>query len=195
MIKSASRSSITNDQKYRSMLAGTVPSNEYLISTTLLTQNEPSVTFSNLDQFAGIYKHLQIVYSARSDASNTARPLVINFNGNTGTSYTAHDLFNNGSAVSSSANNGLAYSFFGYITAAGNISGNFGAGVSDILDAFSATKNKTFRTLSGMTGTDGQIIINSGAFLNTSPISSLSIRSFSGNLATGSRFSLYGVTA
>lgn len=196
MIKSASRSSITNDQKYRSMLAGTVPSNEYLIETVLVTGSSvPAIEFLNLSQYAGIYKHLQIVYSCRATSANASRPLVINFNGDTTTSYSSHDLFNNGSSVASTGTANMTYSFFGYIASGNAVSGSFGAGVSEILDPFNTNKNKVFRTLSGVSNVDPQIILNSGGFYKTAVINSIRIASFSGNLDVGTRFSIYGVTA
>jgi hypothetical protein len=74
----------------------------------------------------------------------------------------------------------------------------FGAGVVDILDAFSTTKNKTVRAFSGNYTAannlgDRQIVhLASGVYLSTTAINSLTLYA-ANNLVAGSRFSLYGI--
>jgi hypothetical protein len=70
--------------------------------------------------------------------------------------------------------------------------------VIDILDAFSTTKNKTVRSLSGAVSGDSnarRVDLNSGVRLSSNSIDSLSIISIniSDELAPGSRYSLYGI--
>ena len=60
MIKSASQSSLTSNIKYRSMSAGSVPSSEYLITSTVLTQNEPSITF-DVSGLSAQFRHLVLL--------------------------------------------------------------------------------------------------------------------------------------
>lgn len=187
MIKSASRSSITNDQKYRSMLAGTVPSSEYLISTTVLTTATPSVTF-NVSSFAGVYKHLQIVYSARSSVPQTG----IFSRLNSGSSYSAHYLLGSGSSVLSSGFTSQSRAQIGLVTGSDAVSGHYGPGVIELLDAFSTTRNKTTR---GISASNFAVILMSSLSMNTDPISTWELTPDSGNFLAGSRFSLYGVTA
>ena len=190
MIKSASRSSITNDQKYRSMLAGTVPSSEYLITSTLLDANTPSVTF-DVSSFAGVYKHLQIAYTAKQTNSGSVG-IYGRFNGDTAANYSWHYLAGNGSAVSSSAltstTSMLVGSAFGTSTA-----NAFGAGVIDILDAFSTTKNKTVRSLEGRA--TEWIALESSSWRNTASLTSITLFPDVYSFVAGSRFSLYGLTA
>ncbi len=196
MIKSASRSSITNDQKYRSMLAGTVPSSEYLITSTLLDANTPSLTF-DVSSFAGVYKHLQIVIAARTDRALHVDSAMIQFNADTGTNYRAHYLIGNGTTVISAAD------AQGDRIYAARISGNnagtsvFGTGICDILDPYSSTKNTTTRALAGYTsGSGSEVYLFSGLWMNTAAINSIRIfPNIGSNFVAGSRFSLYGVTA
>ena len=98
MIKSAAQSSLLNDTRYTSMSAGVVPSSEYLIESRVLDTAVSAITFDNLAQYAGVYRHLQVVMIARVDQS-TARDLLITFNGVGGTSYSGHRLLGNGSSV------------------------------------------------------------------------------------------------
>lgn len=212
MIKSALQSSLTNDIKYRSMSAGAVPSSEYLIQTyevgaTLVS----SVTFENLAQYHGVYKHLQICMTPKSDRDTFANDAVLMYfnSDTTGTNYKAHTLTGGGtsglisgvtsgadwftSAAISDATSGIA--------ASNNI---YGAGVIDILDAFNATKNKTSRNLSGFVVSTTSIAgysavhvrLTSHLWMNTAPITTITLDQAGGsNFTSGSRFSLYGVTA
>lgn len=190
MIKSASRSSITNDQKYRSMSAGTVPSSEYLIETRVLDTAVPSVTFDNLSQYAGIYKHLQICLIARIDNVNTARWKLMTFNGVGGTSYSSHGLVGNGSTIVSQNEISASSMKIGFTDGA-----QFTAAIIDILDPFNTSKNTTVRSLVGASGFAKEIQLRSGLFISTASISSITITAAVENFVAGSRFSLYGVTA
>jgi len=72
--------------------------------------------------------------------------------------------------------------------------GAFGAGIIDILDAGSTTKYKTVRTLTGVTASAPVgVHLTSGLVMTTSAITSLNITHLGSGIATGSRFSLYGV--
>lgn len=199
MIKSALQSSLTNDIKHRSMSAGAVPSSEYLIQTyevgaTLLA----SVTFDNLGQYAGVYKHLQIVWVARSTDLDTGggSDFLIQFNNNTGSNYSAHRLDGSGSSVVSTAQTSQTSMRLGFVIRDGRTANSYSAGVTDILDPFSASKNTTVRNLDGYTA-DGaqQIRLSSGLFFQTSAINTIKLFQDSFSFKTGSRFSLYGVTA
>lgn len=189
MIKSASRSSITNNQKHRSMLAGTVPSNEYLIESRVLDTAVSAVTFDNLAQFAGVYKHLQIVTVAKSTQAGTGSggvSAIIELNGS---GLTSHYLYGEGTTVLS----GFvpAYGFMLNLVRAG-VNGAFSASVTDLLDVYSTSKNKTLRSIGGYTS---ELALASGLWQNTASVSSITIKTTTDSFAIGSRFSLYGLTA
>jgi hypothetical protein len=179
------------------MLAGTLPSSEYLIATTVLTQNEPSVTFNNLDQFAGVYKHLQIVYVGRSTINDTIESTFIRFNGVNTASYSRHRLRGSGANINSAGDfSTTSIQGTGVLAGATLNSSIFSAGIIDILDPFSNSKNTTTKTFDGLASSVNWVGLQSGAFYSTAPVTSITIFSETGaNLATGSRFSLYGVTA
>jgi hypothetical protein len=198
MIKSAAQSSLLNDTRYTSMSAGVVPSSEYLISTTLLDTATPSVTF-DVSSFAGVYKHLKIIAVVRTAVAATASQIGLQLDGNTSAaSYAFHQLYGNGTVAGSE---GYATGTLGMVTpvvrtfgATGTASA-FGAGIIEILDAYSTTKNKTVRSLHGGAGVN-HIGLTSGVLLSTSPTDSITfLVQGGGNLVAGSRFSLYGVTA
>jgi hypothetical protein len=104
MIKSLKTSSISNSQDHRSMLAGILPSSEYLIDSRILETTAASVTFDNLSQYAGIYKHLQICFVAKStNTDSNWWSIMTEINGDTGSNYAFHRLVGDGSTVTSSA--------------------------------------------------------------------------------------------
>jgi len=176
-----------------------------LISTTILTSPTNDVNFTGLGTYASTYKHLQIRAVMKSVSTgavlvNTA----LRINGNSGASdYSYHRLGGNGSSTYSQANyNGQDRIVIASMVASGgggSVSTNqFGVMVIDILDAFSTTKNKTVRSLSGAVSGDSnarRVDLNSGVRLSTNSIDSLAIISIniSDELATGSRYSLYGI--
>ena len=174
---------------------GVVGGNYDLIETTILGSAASSVTFSSLATYASTYKHLQIRYVGRTNrADDNAQP-VIRFNADSGSNYDYHGLEGWNNAVNSVATinasgMNLGYSFSG--TSSGtNV---FGAGVVDILDAYSTTKNKTIRALNGQSSDARKFVhLNSGLWRNTSSVTSITILSSNNDLVAGSRFSLYGI--
>lgn len=165
-----------------------------LISTTVLGSNTASVTFSNLGDYSSTYKHLQIRVVARATIGNPTESLALRFNSDTGGNYREHVLFGNGSSALSAAGGASATFMTSANIAADGASANvFGAGIVDILDPYSSSKNKTIRSLSGTA--DSFIQFRSGVWLSTASVTSITLLPASGstNLITGSRFSLYGI--
>ena len=191
MIKSALQSSLTNDIKYRSMSAGAVPSSEYLITSTILTQATPTITF-DFTGLSGTYKHLQIVAAVKSTRTGGSAEMYGRANGLT--QYWNHWLVGGGSSVGS-GNFSYSKMFFGN-AASSDTASDFAAFTIDLLDPFGTTKNKTVRTLSGLYSTQTQIRLASSIIPTTSPLTSFSFEiEPATNFTIGTRFSLYGVTA
>jgi hypothetical protein len=163
-----------------------------LITTQILGTAASSITFSGLAAYASTYKHLQIRAVARdTNTAATIRNSVMTFNADT-TSYYSHGLAGDGSSVTSAA---ISTSTAGYpmIYYSGGTSQIYGVGVIDILDAFSTTKNKTVRGLSGVGASGGLILLASFAYFDTQAISSIEFFSTGSQWAIGSRFSIYGI--
>jgi hypothetical protein len=162
--------------------------NYELISTFIVPSNQSSVTFSNLDAYSSTYKHLQIRYVGMMDTVN--RWWAWRANGDVGTNYRTHQL-NIESSFSTLQSS--AWTLYAHDN---NTTNEPISGVIDFLDAYSSTKNKVSRSLSGTaSGASRQhLALASGLWLNTSPITSLTmLLSDSGNFRTGSRFSIYGI--
>jgi hypothetical protein len=171
--------------------AGGVQGDFELISTTLISSNTASVVF-DVSSFASTYKHLQIRATARSGQTVSGEYINVRLNG--ATSYWHHGLEGNGSSVTSYGASTTSMAM-AQVARGDSTASSFGAGVIDILDPFSTTKNKTLRGLGGIaiSGTTN-IALRSGSWASTDAVTSITCLPFSAdNWVSGSRFSLYGI--
>jgi hypothetical protein len=162
-----------------------------LISTSFPTGTE--ITFSSIPSD---YKHLQVRWTARGTGNTW--DLQVRMNGITTNSYARHHLQGNGSTVSSASQTNQQRMSLNIGVADGTNAAStvVAAGVLDILDYTSTTKNKTIRALFGGTGLGygaNRITLASGFLNNTSAISSITFFLDAGNFSNTSRFSLYGI--
>ena len=175
--------------------AGAAVAGSYeLIQTSILGSNQATVVFSGLSAYSSTYKHLQLRYTARTNRDAYETQIFLQTNSNTSATYFAHRLTGNGTTVTSSGG-GSSNASIGLITTVNSTASSFAAGVVDILDAYSTTKNKTIRVLNGVTGTlSPYVSLLSFSIADTAAISTLTINDIiSSGIVTGSRFSLYGV--
>jgi hypothetical protein len=174
--------------------AGGVAGDYELIETQILGSAQASVVFSSLGTYSSTYKHLQIRVVARAAAAVSNESLRVRLNGDSGSNYSFHQLFGNGSSVGSSGSTSQTGASVILVAGDNDASSIFGAGVVDILDAYSTTKNKTLRGFSGNMPGAGLVLLRSSAYLSTSSTTSITLTSeTAANLMTGSRFSLYGI--
>jgi hypothetical protein len=193
-IKSLKHSSLTDNIFYRSVLAGNAAyfpefESDDFLEEVVLTTAASSVTFSGLDAYSD-YKHLQIRMIARDSVGATA--LVANLNSDTGSNYSYHRLFGNGSSVGSGGTASQSYANMGNISGASSAANSFTALVTDVLDFSNSSKNTTLRTFSG--GYDFTwVSLYSNAWYNTAAVTSIELQPVGAtSLVAGSRFSLYG---
>ena len=165
-----------------------------LLETTILGTATATVTFSSLGSYSD-YKHLQIRAVVRSDRATpfTAVDVFARLNSDTGNNYRAHRLSGDGSSVSSFAYAAVNSMGMVNIPTSTNTANIFSPVVIDILDFSSSNKNTTLRALGGNTGSSTNIGLNSGLWVNTAAVTSISLFADSSNFVAGSRFSLYGV--
>jgi hypothetical protein len=148
-------------------------------------------TFTSIPQ---TYKHLQIRYLARDSSSNTTKGFFLRFNGDTGANYAAHSLGGNGSSASAAGVTGFTYMPLGTIPANNATSNVFAGGIVDILDYTNTNKNTTVRALTGFDANgSGTVELDSGLWINTSAITSITCGTDTGNLVTGGIIALYGI--
>lgn len=162
------------------------------IATGVGTGSNSTITFSVIPS---TYKHLQIRFLGRSTNADTQDNLFINFNSDSGSNYTYHAVYGDGSGAGAIGQPSQTKAVQGRIAAANSTSGIFGAGVLDILDYADTSKYKTVRNLAGIdTNGAGNIWLWSNVWMSTSAISRIDISPASGtNFATGSSFALYGI--
>ncbi len=171
------------------------------IATATGTGSNSTLTLSSIPQ---TYKHLQIRYISR-DTSAITNPagIWIDLNNDTAANYTQHYLIGNGSSASAAGNSAASTGGSPQLsraTACGGMSANiFAAGIIDIHDYSSTTKNKTIRAITGSdyntASTNAEVGLFSSVWLNNSSGVS-TIRFYfptGGNFATGSTFALYGI--
>jgi hypothetical protein len=170
--------------------AGSGAANSFeLISTTILTGTASTITFSSIP--TGTYKHLQLRWVAR-DLTNSG-DFYFQFNGDGGSNYSGHRIVAGTSGISSNANVPTTVIYNGFAANSSDTTGAFSTGISDILDAFSTSKNKTVRSYSGVVSSNIFMGIRSGAWYNTSAVNQIVMIAGGGGFITGSRFSLYGI--
>lgn len=170
--------------KYNVMTAG----NNYYepLASTLLASATATISFTNIPQG---YKHLQI----RGNIANSlgVGAFTMTFNGDTSANYAWHYLQGNGAAVSVGATTSTT-SMTGALGT--NTASTFGGSVTDILDYTNTNKYKTLKVVHGYEANgSGYAQINSGLWMSTAAITSISITSGNGNFTTYTRLSLYGL--
>jgi hypothetical protein len=168
--------------------AGGAASSYESIATATGTGSSGTITFSSIP---ATFTHLQIRGIAFDGAANN---IYIRANGDTGTNYSRHRLFGQGTAASTtgSATQGQIDTglYAGYTT---NI---MSAWIIDLLDYASTSKYKTFRGLAGYDQNGaGAIDIFSGLWQSTSAVTSISLIDSAGNFNTQTTFALYGIKA
>jgi hypothetical protein len=164
-----------------------------LIETSIVSGSSTStITFSSLNTYSSTYKHLQIRASV-SHTGSGGNAMDLRINGDTGSNYAWHQIIGTGSSVISA---GLASQTLirdAIAIRQNNSNTSFSAAVIDILDAYSTTKNKTIRFLTGMPATNSIIQLGSGVRLNTEAVSSITLILQTDALGANSRLSLYGI--
>jgi hypothetical protein len=161
---------------------------ESIATVTLGSGGAGNVEFTSIP---GTFQHLQLRIMARI-TSGTNTFFDGQFNGDTASNYTWHDIQGNGSAASTGAAANRSAFVAGYVSLATD---EFvGAVIIDILDYGSTSKNKTVRAFGGhdKNGT-GIVTVQSGLWRSTSAVTSLKLTNPSGTIGQHSTFALYGV--
>ena len=153
-----------------------------IATTTVGAGGSSTITFSNIPQ---VYKHLQI----RCAVLTTAGGINIQYNSDTGSNYTYHQLYGTGTSALANAGTSQTAGFIGFNNAAGS---NPTAIVCDILDYQNTNKYTTHRSLAGtdVNGSGGTLTFFSGLWLNTAAVSTIDIK---GTFNQYSSFALYGI--
>jgi hypothetical protein len=161
-----------------------------LLSTTILTSNQASVTFASLAAYAADYQHLQIRAVFKQGDTGFGGGF-IQFNGDASSNYSWHFLRGNGSSATSGG--ALNATRIETLLVRNNVSEIFMPAIYDILEPFATSKYTTLRGLLGAPNTAGTFLeLMSGSWRNTASLTSITFTAPE-TLLTGSRFSLYGL--
>lgn len=154
---------------------------------------------SSAIQFTSIpstYSHLQLRWIARTNRASFPDYFKLRFNSDTGTNYSAHLLYGDGSAAAASAYTTQAQiDLDGAATGAAQSASIFASGVIDILDYKDTNKYKTTRHLLGWDGNgSGSVYFSSGNWRNTNAITQIDFALGGGStIQQYSHFALYGI--
>ena len=155
-----------------------------------------SITFSSIP---ATYTHLQVRALMRNTrtADRSGSP-AMRFNSDTGSNYYYHRIYGDGDSAGTDTSGGTTNQMYAIGMATDlNTAGIFGLAIWDILDYTNTSKNKIVKVLAGMdnnrTSDVGSVGITSGAWNNTSAITSITIFPNVNDWSVGSTFYLYGI--
>jgi hypothetical protein len=159
---------------------------ESIASTTVGAGGASEVIFSSI---SSAYTHLQIRCIARN--SVTSGNLRIQFNSDSGTNYSAHQIYADGASVYNFSGVSLGYIEVGNMPSNASI---FSGHVIDILDYANTNKYKSTKTLHGYdVNGAGLIQYFSGNWRSTSAITTIRVYAGNDSFAQYSQIALYGV--
>lgn len=190
-------SSFTNLTKYDSFLAGNAafsPGAYESIASASGTGSSGTITFSSIPS---TYTSLQIRMIGRSSLASTGTVSGrVQLNGDTSSaSYTSHMLFGDGTTAQVDAAASGTYTGMLLPTIRdANAANIMGVNIIDIHNYTSTTQNKTIRAFSGVdiNGT-GAVYLQSGLWLSTAAVTSVSVALTTSNWTSATRVSLYGI--
>jgi hypothetical protein len=160
-----------------------------LATVTVPSGGLASVTFSGIPSG---YKHLQIRGIAKSTSTATQGDLT--FNSDTGSNYTYHSVYGDGGGAAAEASAPRANIAAAIGLNASSNANIFNVSIIDILDYANVSKYKTTRIFYGLDANgSGIVALNSGVWMNTAAVASITITARSNAIAQYSSFALYGV--
>ena len=165
---------------------------ESIATITVGAGGASSIEFTSIP---GTYQHLQVRFIGHRDAAVSSANPLLRFNSDAGSNYSYHGLYGTGTAAAVEASASTTRITVGQIS--GDTYPNiFGASVVDILDYSSTSKNTTVRSFGGHDRNgSGNIFLQSGAWLNTSAVTSILLFLNAGDWGEFSTAALYGVKA
>jgi hypothetical protein len=177
---------------YASQISGHLfaPSGAYdSIATTTLGSTTASITFSSIPS---TYTHLQI--RANWVGSTDLHDNNLTFNSVGGTSYISHYIYGDGSGTGAGVLTGPSGASIGIGKISSSATTRGSVSIIDILDYANTSKYKTVRGLSGddANGT-GRVLFQSGLFISTNAISSITFTPAAGTYSNYCQVALYGI--
>ena len=165
---------------------------ESISTVTVGSGGTATISFSSIPS---TYKHLQIRGILKETNSGSFDdPVYVQFNGDTGSNYSYHSVYGNGSGAATLS--GVSQtSILSYGTPSNNFTSVWGGTILDILDYANTNKFKTTRWLNGFDSntTTGSINFSSGNWRSTFAINSITFTPAGGVWSQYTQLALYGV--
>ena len=159
------------------------------IATTYLEADAASVTFSSL----GSYEHLQVRISQRSTRTSDST-LFLQFNSDTGANYSNYEMHGVGSTAAATGHTGYNQIYLWNGPGTNTVSTGYCTKIVDILDYRNANKNTTISCLNGEPPVTG-VWAGTGLWDSTAAVTTLYFYMYSGDIARGSEFTVYGLAS
>ena len=154
------------------------------IATTTLGSDQASTTFSTI---SGSYTDLVLIASIKGSINDQS--VLIEFNSDTGSNYSQTLIYGTGSATGSQRQTSQTSMRIG----SGNSNTNFDTYIANVQNYSNST---TYKTVISREASSGIVVTATvGLWRSTSAITSILIKRGSGNIATGSTFTIYGIKA
>ena len=171
--------------------AGAANSYESIATINVGSGGQATAEFTSIP---GTYTHLQLRAIARTNYAAASIAFHLQFNSDSGTTYSSHELTGNGTSAAATVSTSTSYPVLGDITGSSATSSVFGAVVLDILDYTNTNKYTTIRSLSGNDRNgSGKLGLYSGNWRNTNAITSIQIIPGAGDFIQYTQFALYGI--
>jgi len=172
---------------------------ESIATVTVGSGGSTSIEFTSIP---ADFTHLQVRGIARSTRTNASiDQLYTRVNGDTGSNYSWHWLYGNGSSAGADVGTSSTIMNLGWFAtnSTDSVTNAFGGFVLDILDYANTNKYKTFRILCGNDfnggggAYNGTVVFASGLWRSTSAITSIKFDPDAADFAQYSHFALYGI--
>jgi len=154
------------------------------IAAQTLGSAAASVTFSSIPQ---TYTDLKFICYIQLSALTFVN---LRFNSDSGSNYSVNRIYGYGSTATADRFNSQTGIDVGYFN-----STNFGYSEINIMNYANSSTFKTISNRWGSEGNSGYVLAGVGLWRNTASITTISLTPYSGNLNTGSSFTLYGIRA
>jgi len=180
-----------------SAITGNLSTNSYesIATVSVGSGGQSTISFTSIP---ATYTHLQIRYIARSAQVGNASSLIVKYNGDTGSNYWAyHEIFADGSTVNAYNDSTATLTQIDQIPAANKTASVFGAGVIDLLEYTSTSKQKTIRFLDGWDANGSGSVVFGSSLYKPSTIAAINeiaiTDAYAQNFVQYSHFALYGI--
>lgn len=156
------------------------------IATATASGSQSVISFTSI---TGTYTDLILAYSVKDGTAGNEGNILTTFNSDTASNYSWTNLYGNGSVAGSSRASSQT-SIYAYC--AGNTA-SFDAGFLHVMNYANSTTFKS--TLNRGNVAAGAVVARAGLWRSTAAITRMDLTSSSGNYASGSTFTLYGIKA